>query len=101
MHPVATDPNNHLGYGAGPRGSPRLKKALASFFNSTFQAHKPVLENEVLILPRVVAVIDALAWSACNDAEGIIVPVPFYTGLQTSRPWKISRSTSSGVLSFY
>lgn len=53
-----------------------------SFFNSKFQAWKPVLETEILILPGVVAVIDALAWSICNDGEGIIVPVPFYTGFK-------------------
>ncbi|PHH75741.1 hypothetical protein CDD82_4307 [Ophiocordyceps australis] len=75
-------PDHHLGYGVGPRGSPRLKKALVSFFNSEFRAHEPVLEKEILILPGVMALIDALAWSICNDGEGIIVPVPFYTGFK-------------------
>ncbi|KAI0173471.1 putative acc synthase [Hypoxylon sp. FL1284] len=71
---------HHLGYGVGPRGSPRLKKALVSFIGSHFRPREPVLEKEILILPGVVAVIDALTWSICNDSEGIIVPVPFYTG---------------------
>lgn len=52
------------------------------FFNSSFHAREPVLEQELLVLPGVVAVIDALAWSICNDGEGIIVPLPFYTGFK-------------------
>ncbi|PQE06902.1 acc synthase protein [Rutstroemia sp. NJR-2017a BVV2] len=75
-------PNDHMGYGMGPRGSPRLRKALVSFFNSEFRAFEPVLEKELLILPGVAAVIDALTWSLCNDGEGIITPVPFYTGFK-------------------
>ncbi|KAK7979953.1 hypothetical protein PG989_012410 [Apiospora arundinis] len=82
MDHFTIDPNDHLGYGVGPRGSPRLKRALAAFFNLHFQAREPVLENELLILSGVTAVIDALAWSICNDGEGIIVPQPFYTGFK-------------------
>ncbi|KAH7384625.1 putative acc synthase [Pyrenochaeta sp. MPI-SDFR-AT-0127] len=78
----AITPENHLGYGVGPRGSPRLRKALVSFLNSEFQASEPVLEKELLVLPGVVAVIDALTWSICNDDEGIITPMPFYTGFK-------------------
>ncbi|KAI5920330.1 putative acc synthase [Camillea tinctor] len=55
---------------------------MASFFNSEFRAREPVLEKEIIVLPRVVAVIDSLAWSICNDGEGIIVPMPFYTGFK-------------------
>lgn len=77
----------------GPRGSPRLKKALAAFFNSDFRAHEPVKDTDVLILPGAMAVLDALAWSICNEDEGIITPMPFYTGF---RPGLAERS--SGVL---
>lgn len=41
-----------------------------------------MLEKEILVLPGVMAVLDALTWSFCNDGEGIIVPVPFYTGFK-------------------
>ncbi len=71
-----------LSYGEGPRGSPRLKKALQSFFNSDFQAHEPVLDKNILILPGAAAVLDALAWAICNEGEGIIVTLPFYTGFK-------------------
>ncbi|KAI0479733.1 putative acc synthase [Xylaria cf. heliscus] len=79
---VAVAPNDHLGYGVGPRGSPRLRKALASFFNSEFRSHDPVMETDVLILPGVMSVLDSLTWSICNENEGIIVPMPFYTGFK-------------------
>ncbi|GAW26423.1 putative pyridoxal phosphate-dependent major subdomain 2 [Rosellinia necatrix] len=73
---------DHLGYGVGPRGSPRLRKAMAEFFTSNFKAHEPVLPEQVLVLPGVVAVLDALSWAICDEEEGILVPLPFYTGFK-------------------
>lgn len=78
---LTVSPDDQFGYGVGPRGSPRLKKALASFFQTSFHAEKPVLEKELLILPGVGGILDALAWSICNDGEGIIIPVPFWSGI--------------------
>ncbi|KAI0976131.1 putative acc synthase [Xylaria arbuscula] len=69
-------------YGVGPRGSPRLRKALASFFNSEFRSHDPVRDTDVLILPGVISVLDARSWSICNENEGTIVLVPYYTGFK-------------------
>lgn len=43
-----------------------------------------MLQKEVIVLPGVVAVLDALTWSVCNEGEGIIVPTPFYTGFTPS-----------------
>ncbi|CAI6227106.1 unnamed protein product [Periconia digitata] len=79
-HSTITANNHHLGYGIGPRGSPRLVNALVSFLNSELQPSAPVSGREILVLPGVVAVLDALAWSICNEGEGILTPVPFYTG---------------------
>jgi bifunctional pyridoxal-dependent enzyme with beta-cystathionase and maltose regulon repressor activities len=45
-------------------------------------AFEPVSEKEILILPGVAAVLDALTWAICNDGEGIITPAPFYTGFK-------------------
>lgn len=78
---LTISPDDQFGYGVGPRGSPRLKEALASFFRSNFHAEKPVSEKELLILPGVGGVLDALAWSICDDGEGIIIPVPFWSGI--------------------
>lgn len=76
------DPKDHMGYGVGPRGSPRLKKALVRFLNSEFRPSEPVLQKELLVLPGVAAVIDALTWAICNEGEGIITPAPYYTGFK-------------------
>ncbi|KAI1803418.1 putative aminotransferase class I and II family protein [Daldinia bambusicola] len=78
---LTIDPDDQFGYGVGPRGSPRLKKALTSFFQNYFDAEKPILEENLLILPGVGGVLDALAWSICDDGEGIIIPVPFWSGI--------------------
>ncbi|GAW27427.1 putative PLP-dependent transferase [Rosellinia necatrix] len=80
-HNLTVSPDDQYGYGVGPRGSPRLKKALASFFQDSFHAERPVLEKEILIFPGVAGVLDALAWSICADGEGIIIPVPFWSGI--------------------
>ncbi|KAI1470347.1 uncharacterized protein F4812DRAFT_456354 [Daldinia caldariorum] len=77
-------PNDHLGYG--------------------FQAHKPVLEKQILILPGAVAVIDSLIWSICNDGEGVIVPVPIYTGFKPAvslRAWGVLVPVSSQDIAGY
>lgn len=52
-----------------------------SFFQDSFHAEKPILEKELLVLPGVGGILDALAWSICNDDEGIIIPVPFWSGI--------------------
>ncbi|KAK4237343.1 putative aminotransferase [Achaetomium macrosporum] len=83
---VVVDPIHHLTYGAGPNGSPRLRKALASFLNSNFQPRGPVSHDDILILPGVTSVIDCLAWSICNEGEGIIIPQPFYMGFAVDIP---------------
>ncbi|KAI2487141.1 Aspartate/tyrosine/aromatic aminotransferase [Pyrenophora tritici-repentis] len=79
---AAVNTDDHLSYGVGPRASPRLKKALVPFFNSEFRPSEPVLEKELLVLPGVAAVIDALTWAICNEGQGIITPAPFYTGFK-------------------
>ncbi|KAJ4289459.1 hypothetical protein N0V88_006940 [Collariella sp. IMI 366227] len=80
------DPVHHLTYGSGPKGSPRLRKALASFLNSTFKPRESVRHEDILIMAGVTSVIDALAWTLCNDGEGIIIPQPFYTGFAVDLP---------------
>ncbi|TRX91993.1 hypothetical protein FHL15_007090 [Xylaria flabelliformis] len=48
------------------------------------RAHEHVLPGEVVILPGVISVLETLSWAICNENEGIIVPVPFYPGFQSS-----------------
>ena len=72
----------HLTYGQGPRGSTRLRKAVASFFNNEFGAKQPVKYEEILVMSGATSIIDALVWSICNEGDGILIPQPFYTGYQ-------------------
>jgi hypothetical protein len=41
----------------------------------------------------VISVLDALTWSVCNEGEGIIVPLPYYTGFVPA-----TKERSRGVL---
>lgn len=83
---IAIDSVHHLTYGSGPKGSHRLRRALASFLNTNFRPREPVNYDHLLILPGVTSVIDTLAWSICNEGEGIIIPQPFYTGFAVDLP---------------
>jgi DNA-binding transcriptional MocR family regulator len=77
---LAVERTQHLTYGHGPRGSPRLRKAVAAVFNSDFDAQKPVTCDQIIVMSGVTAVTDALIWSICNEGDGILMPQPFYTG---------------------
>jgi len=70
----------HLTYGRGPRGSLRLRKAVAALMNSDFAARETVTYDQVIVMSGVTAVTDALIWSICNEGDGILIPRPFYTG---------------------
>ncbi|KAL2259214.1 hypothetical protein VTK26DRAFT_7184 [Humicola hyalothermophila] len=85
---VAVDSVRHLTYGSGPKGCPRLRRALASFLNANFRPREPVGHDNLLIFSGVTSVIDNLAWSICNEGEGIIIPQPFYTGFAVDLPTK-------------
>ncbi|KAL4931779.1 pyridoxal phosphate-dependent transferase [Aspergillus undulatus] len=66
----------------GPRGSLRLRRAVASHFNEDFHARQPIDASNVLIAPGAASAIDRLAWAICNQAEGMlsnmrIVPVSY------------------------
>lgn len=61
--------------------------------NLKFRAYEPVHDAEVLVLPGVISVLDALTWAVCNEGEGIIVPLPYYTGFVPA-----TKERSRGVL---
>jgi aspartate/methionine/tyrosine aminotransferase len=71
-------PSEHLTYGNGPRGSPRLRKALSLFLNSRFKPIHPVTYGEIIVMSGVSSIIEAFAWSVCNEGEGILIPQPLY-----------------------
>jgi len=77
---LAIDPIQQLTYGRGPRGSLRLRKAVAGVFNSDFGAREPVTYDQITVMSGVTAVTDALVWSICDEGDGVLIPQPFYTG---------------------
>ncbi|KAK3987206.1 putative 1-aminocyclopropane-1-carboxylate synthase [Cladorrhinum sp. PSN332] len=80
------DPVSQLTYGSGPKGSPRLKRALASFLNDKFEARESVSPEDIIVMAGVTPVIDSLTWAICNEGEGIIIPQPFYAGFSSDVP---------------
>ncbi|EMC97585.1 hypothetical protein BAUCODRAFT_107204 [Baudoinia panamericana UAMH 10762] len=79
-------PPEHLTYGNGPQGSPRLRKALASFFNARFEPLQQTKAEEFIVTAGVSAVIDELTWCLCSEGEGILFPRPLYTGFRNDLP---------------
>ncbi|KAE8393453.1 pyridoxal phosphate-dependent transferase [Aspergillus alliaceus] len=77
------DPLFHLTYGQGPAASPRLRKALADFFNANFSPRQKVSEYEIIVASGVTSLIDSIAWATCDVNEGIIIPQPLYNGFPT------------------
>jgi bifunctional pyridoxal-dependent enzyme with beta-cystathionase and maltose regulon repressor activities len=79
---VTVNPIQHLTYGTGPRGSKRLREALASFFNSNFEAREKVEYSDIVILSGVGSTVDSIIWAICNEGDGVIIPQPLYAGFQ-------------------
>lgn len=75
-------PLQHLTYSTGPRGSLRLRRAAATFLTREFHPLHSITADDIFITPGLASAIDAVAWSVCNDGNGILVPQPFYNGFQ-------------------
>ncbi len=82
MRQISVERIQHLTYGQGPRGSTRLRKAVASFINTEFGARDAVTYDQIIVMSGVTSIIDSIAWSICNEGDGILIPQPFYTGYQ-------------------
>ncbi|CAG7919655.1 unnamed protein product [Penicillium olsonii] len=48
--------------------------------NDEFKSREEITVDNILITPGVASAIDGLAWSICEDGDGILVPQPFYNG---------------------
>lgn len=51
-----------------------------NLFNTRFHPFEPVAGDDFLITSGVAAAIDGVAWSLCDDGDGILFPQPLYTG---------------------
>ncbi|KAK6511610.1 hypothetical protein TWF481_000525 [Arthrobotrys musiformis] len=70
----------HLTYGDGTTGSYRLKANLTNFINNYFQPLRNVASDEIVISSGVSGTMDQLAWTLCNEGDGILVGKPVYSG---------------------
>ena len=86
MSKLDVDPVRHLTYGTGPKGSKRLRAALASFLQSNFRARDEVKPSEIVILAGVGSTVDSMTWALCDEGEGVIIPRPLYTGFRVDVP---------------
>lgn len=75
-------PTSHLTYSTGPRGSLRLRQAVASFLEEEFKAHQSVTSDDIFITPGLTSALDSMTWAMCNEGEGILIPTPYYNGFQ-------------------
>ncbi|KAK1847188.1 cutinase transcription factor 1 alpha [Colletotrichum chrysophilum] len=48
--------------------------------NKEFHPRDSVTANDLFIAPGLASGLDAVAWSVCDEGEGILVPQPFYNG---------------------
>jgi aspartate/methionine/tyrosine aminotransferase len=61
-------------------GTKRLRRNLASFFNTHFDPHKPVHPENVFVTAGVGAHVDQLGWVLGNPGDGFLVGMPMYGG---------------------
>ena len=71
---------SHLTYSTGPRGSRRLRSTVADFLTREFRSREALTTDNIFITSGVASALDALAWSICEDGEGILIPQPYYNG---------------------
>jgi DNA-binding transcriptional MocR family regulator len=57
-----------------------LRRAAAHYLTTEFHSATAIDADNIFATPGVASGIDALAWSVCNEGEGIMVPQPFYNG---------------------
>lgn len=69
-------------YSTGPRGSFRLRRAAARFFENEFGSLAPVTEDDIFVTPGLTSAVDAIVWATCNEGDGIIIPRPLYNGFR-------------------
>lgn len=80
---ISVDAPTHLTYGTGPRGSIRLRKALAAFLGSNFKSREEVKYSDIIVMPGVGSVVDGVTWALCNEGDVVLVPQPLYTGFDS------------------
>ena len=101
---LAVDNSKHLTYSTGPRGSLRLRRAVATFLQREFRAQQTISPDDISITPGLTSALDSMAWAICNEGDGILIPTPFYNGFHidlTARSnAKVIKVTWDGIQGF-
>lgn len=71
-------PSSALSYGCGPSGSPRLRRALASFFNSHFSPIVPVVPEHIDASRGVTSSLERLAYELGDPGDRFLLGRPYY-----------------------
>lgn len=77
---MTVSPVEHLTYSTGPRGSRRLRHAAAELLNHQFGSRSTITYDNIIVTPGCASAIDALAFSICDEGEGVLIPQPLYNG---------------------
>lgn len=70
-------------YGSGPWGSPALRSALASLFNSHFKPLHSVEPTQILVATGVTVVVDLVAFALADPNDGFLIGRPLYAGFHS------------------
>jgi 1-aminocyclopropane-1-carboxylate synthase len=71
-------PTSSLSYGCGPSGSPRLRSALASFFNAHFSPVVPVTPAHIDASRGVTSSLERLAYELGDPGDSFLLGRPYY-----------------------
>ncbi len=77
---LAVDASKHLTYSTGPRGSLRLRRAVATFLQKEFRARRTITQDDIVITSGLTSALDSITWAICNEGDSILIPTPFYNG---------------------
>lgn len=67
-----------LTYGDGPKGSNRLRRALANFLTTHFKPHKPLEAAHIAVTNGVTSAIEHMVWTFANPGEAFLLGQPYY-----------------------
>lgn len=71
-------PAQALTYRDGGFGHKGLREVVASFLNEQLRVHKPLSEENVIVLPGLTTAIEGLAIHLANPGEALLLGRPYY-----------------------
>lgn len=76
-----------MNYGQCPHGSPSLRNHLSNLFNRYFNPRKQVSSDHITVHNGVNPLLCNLLYTICDDGDGVIIPGPYYHGLDHDAEW--------------